>query len=111
MCRRSPARLRRRSWGESRSLPRSRAPSRPLIVVFDDIQWAEPTLLDLVEYLAAFAQDAPLLLLCVARPHLFELRPGWSTPRAYVSLVVLEPLGGAQTELLVHELGDLPADA
>src|SRR5207248_3167776 len=42
---------------------------------------------------------------------LFELRPGWSTPRAYVSLVVLEPLGGAQTELLVHELGDLPADA
>ncbi|TMK68895.1 MAG: hypothetical protein E6G50_13995 [Actinobacteria bacterium] len=98
------------AWGFRRLLE-TVAGDTPLIVVFDDIQWAEPTLLDLIEYLAAFAQDAPLLLLCMARPQLFELRPGWSTPRGNALLLILEPLGGTEAELLVEELGDLPAQA
>jgi class 3 adenylate cyclase/tetratricopeptide (TPR) repeat protein len=97
------------AWG-FRRLFEIIAAEGPLIVVFDDIQWAEPTLLDLIEYLAAFARDAPLFFLCMTRPDLLELRPGWSTPRANTVLLTLESLGGAEAELLVDELADLPAD-
>ena len=51
----------------------------PVVVLFDDIQWAEPTFLDLVEYLAGWIRDAPVLLLCAARPDLEDLRPAWGT--------------------------------
>ncbi|HEX4929272.1 MAG TPA: AAA family ATPase, partial [Gaiellaceae bacterium] len=54
------------------------ASRRPLIAVFDDIQWAEPTFLDLVEAVAKQSRDAPLLLLCMARPDLLELHPAWA---------------------------------
>ncbi len=49
------------------------AHQRPLIVLIDDLHWAEPTLLDLLEYVIGFASSAPLLLLCLARAELFEL--------------------------------------
>src|SRR5204863_2005298 len=54
---------------------------RPLVVVLDDIHWAEPTLLDLLEYVVGFSSGAPILLLCLARPDLFDVRPSWSAPR------------------------------
>jgi class 3 adenylate cyclase/tetratricopeptide (TPR) repeat protein len=50
---------------------------RPLVLVLDDIQWAEPAFLDLVEYLAGWSRDAPILVCCLARPDLAELRPAW----------------------------------
>ncbi|MEX0851538.1 MAG: adenylate/guanylate cyclase domain-containing protein, partial [Gaiellaceae bacterium] len=50
-----------------RRLLEARASERPQIVVLDDIQWAEPTFLDLVEHVADFSRDAPIFLLCVAR--------------------------------------------
>ena len=75
-------------WGEAggtedafwavRKLLEYLARERPLVVVFDDIHWAEPTFLDLIEHLADWTRDAPVLLLCVARPELLEIRPGWS---------------------------------
>ena len=49
---------------------------RPLVVVFDDIHWGEPTFLDLVETVAEQSREAPILLLCMARPELLEVRPG-----------------------------------
>ena len=49
----------------------------PLVVVFDDIQWGDETFLDLVESTALLSAEAPLLLLCMARPDLVERRPGW----------------------------------
>ena len=55
------------------------ATDRPLVVVFDDIHWAEPTFLDLLEYLAGHARDAALLVVCVARPDLLDLRPTWTS--------------------------------
>jgi class 3 adenylate cyclase/tetratricopeptide (TPR) repeat protein len=97
------------AWG-FRRLFETIAGAVPLIVVFDDLQWAESTLLDLIEYLAAFARDAPLFVLCIARPDLLERRPGWSTLRENTVLVTLESLGGAEAELLVDELGELPED-
>jgi class 3 adenylate cyclase/tetratricopeptide (TPR) repeat protein len=94
------------AWG-FRKLFEALAQSEPLVVVLDDIHWAEPTLLDLIEYVSTFARDAPLLLLCMARPDLFELRPGWAAPRQNAMLVALEPLAEEETETLVDELRDV----
>ena len=49
-----------------------------LVVVFDDVHWGEPTFLDLVEHVVERARDAPILLVCLARPELLEVRPGWA---------------------------------
>jgi class 3 adenylate cyclase/tetratricopeptide (TPR) repeat protein len=94
------------AWG-FRRLFEALGQEHPLIVVLDDIHWAEPTLLDLIEYIAAFAQEAPLLLLCTARPDLFDLRPAWATPKPNATLLTLEPLAGEQAEALVSELGEV----
>ena len=97
------------AWG-FRMLFERLAREQPLIVVFDDIHWAEPTLLDLIEYMTAFAQDASLLLLCTSRPDLFDLRPAWATPKPNASLLALEPLAAEQAELLVEMLHELPQE-
>ena len=68
------------------------AVSRPLVVVVDDIHWAEPALLDLLEYVLGFSSGAPILLLCLARPDLFDARPSWAAPRPRTTLVSLAPL-------------------
>ena len=94
------------AWG-FRKLFEALGQERPLIVVLDDIHWAETTLLDLVEYVATFAQDARLLLLCLARPDLFEFRPAWAAPKPNATLLTLEPLAGDETETLVEELRHL----
>jgi class 3 adenylate cyclase/tetratricopeptide (TPR) repeat protein len=95
------------AWG-FRKLFETLAHERPLIVVFDDIHWAESTLLDLIEYVSTFAREASLLLLCMARPDLFELRPGWATPRPNAVLVTLEPLAENEAGTLVNVLSDVP---
>jgi class 3 adenylate cyclase len=76
------------------------AERRPLVVCLDDAHWAEPTLLDLVEYLAAFA-TGPIVLLCIARAEVLEARTGLgSAPR-----IELEQLREQETEELVAALG------
>ena len=60
-----------------RRLLETLARERPVVLVLDDIQWAEPAFLDLVEYLAGWSRDAPILVCCLARPDLAELRPAW----------------------------------
>ena len=92
------------AWG-FRKLFEALARTRPLILVLDDIHWAEPSLLDLIEYVATFAQDVPLLVLCTARPDLFEVRAAWATPKPNMTLLTLEPLAGSDTESLVDALG------
>ncbi|HEY4236488.1 MAG TPA: adenylate/guanylate cyclase domain-containing protein [Gaiellaceae bacterium] len=70
--------------------------TRPLLVLLEDVHWAEPTLLDLVEHVSRWSRDAPILLLCVAREELLEARPRWEG-----ALVRLEPLSADDsTELL-----------
>ena len=68
------------------------ADQRPLVVVFDDIHWGEPTFLDLVEYLADWTRDVPVLLLCLARPELLDVRPDWGGGKLNATSVLLEPL-------------------
>jgi class 3 adenylate cyclase/tetratricopeptide (TPR) repeat protein len=61
----------------ARRFAESIALATPTVLVFEDVQWAEPTLLDLVEALAGRCRDAPLMLLALARPELLDARPGW----------------------------------
>ena len=65
---------------------RQLAARRPLVVVFDDIHWAEPTFLDLLEYLADSLDGVPAVLVCLARPELLEVRGDWMTSKANASL-------------------------
>jgi class 3 adenylate cyclase/tetratricopeptide (TPR) repeat protein len=76
----------------------------PLIVVFDDIHWGQPTFLDLLEYLAERIRAAPVLIVCQARPELLDTRPGWTTGRPSAPLVTLHPLSGAETDGLISNL-------
>ncbi len=77
---------------------------RPLVVVFDDIHWGEPTFLDLIEYLADRIRTAPAMLLCLARPELLELRPGWTGTQPNATIVSLDPLSGEEIEGLIRNL-------
>src|SRR5207244_8330423 len=81
-----------------RKLIEAAASEQPLLLVFEDIHWAEPTLLDLIEHLADRAA-APIMLLCLARPELVEERPSW-TPA-----LVLEPLEASEAQELAGRLG------
>jgi class 3 adenylate cyclase/tetratricopeptide (TPR) repeat protein len=86
----------------------------PLVVVVDDLHWAQPALLDLLEQVAALAREARILLVAVARPELLEQRPGWSGGRLNASTMLLEPLAAEESAtLLEHLAGEaaLPADA
>ena len=80
------------------------AAQRPLVVVFDDIHWAEPTLLDLIEHLADWTRDAAVLLVCIARPELLEVRPGWGGGKMNATSILLEPLPGDEASQLVDNL-------
>jgi class 3 adenylate cyclase/tetratricopeptide (TPR) repeat protein len=86
------------------------AASRPLALVVDDVHWADSALLDLIEYVAASSTEAPIFVLCTARPDLLDLRPTWASPRPGSTLVLLEPLGSRDADALVDALGrELPA--
>jgi DNA-binding SARP family transcriptional activator len=74
----------------------------PLVVLLEDLHWAEPTLLDFVEYLAAWPVETPLLVVCLTRPELRDERPGLG---AEAEVLRLEPLEDAAIDLLVGELG------
>ncbi len=88
-------------WSARRYLE-ALAAARPLVAVLDDLHWAEPTLLDLIEYIADFA-SAPILLLCTARSDLLEARPAWTAPRGNAVALVLEPLQSEDAAALLDE--------
>jgi class 3 adenylate cyclase/tetratricopeptide (TPR) repeat protein len=80
-------------FAATRSLFEDLARERPLVAVFDDVHWAEETLLDLIEHLSVRLGAAPVLLLCLARPELAERRPQWlSRPETTVTLEALSEL-------------------
>jgi class 3 adenylate cyclase/tetratricopeptide (TPR) repeat protein len=87
-----------------RKLLEALAHERPLVVGLDDLERAEPTFLDLVEYVLGFATDAPILLLAMARPDLLEHRPSWSAPRPNSTSILLEPLSPEESESLIEQL-------
>ena len=88
----------------TRSLLDALARERPLVVFFEDVHWAEPTFLDLVEYLAERVQGVPILLVCIARPELLEERPGWGRGNPNASSLLLERLSDSDCEALIANL-------
>jgi class 3 adenylate cyclase/tetratricopeptide (TPR) repeat protein len=85
------------------------ARKRPLLLIIDDLQWAESTFLDLLEYISGWTTKAPVMLCCLARADLLELRPSWGLPRPNASAILLEPLNESETdELIGNLLGRLP---
>ncbi|HEU0248958.1 MAG TPA: adenylate/guanylate cyclase domain-containing protein [Gaiellaceae bacterium] len=95
-----------------RRLLETRAAERPQVVVIDDLQWAEPVFIDLVEHVADLSRDAPIFLLCVARTELLDVRPGWGGGKLNATSLLLEPLGADECgELMDHLVPGTPLDA
>jgi class 3 adenylate cyclase/tetratricopeptide (TPR) repeat protein len=84
------------AWAFRKTLEHAAA-ERPLVVVFDDIQWGEQTFLDLIEHVALLSAGAAILVLCIARPELAERRPTWPVT------LRLEPLHDADVERLIPD--------
>jgi class 3 adenylate cyclase/predicted ATPase len=87
-----------------RKLFEEAARERALVVVWDDLHWGEPTFLDLVEHVADWSRDAPILLLCLARPELLDERAGWGGGKLNATTVLLEPLERDVCEALLDAL-------
>jgi hypothetical protein len=89
------------------------ADERPLVLVFEDLHWADDNLLDFVDHLIEWAGAVPLLVVCTARPELLTRRPGWGGGKPNVLSVSLSPLSKEETAHLVGSLLErsvLPAE-
>jgi predicted ATPase/class 3 adenylate cyclase len=87
-----------------RKLFEALAARRPLVVLFDDVQWGEQTFFELIEHVAEWAHDKPLLLVCIARPELYDARPGWGGGKVNATSIKLEPLDEAESDQLIAAL-------
>jgi class 3 adenylate cyclase len=92
-------------WGV-RKLLESVAAQKPLVAVIDDLHWAEPTLLDLIDHIADWSREAPILLLAIARPELLDARPHWGGGKLNATTILLEPLGPDDSARLIGNLVD-----
>ncbi len=87
-----------------RKLLEAAAREVPLVCVFDDIHWGEPSFLELIEQVAALSRDAPLLLCCTARLELLEHRPGWGAGIPSATTIALEGLSPEETDALIEHV-------
>jgi class 3 adenylate cyclase len=76
----------------------------PLVVVFDDIHWGEATFLELIEHVADWSRDVPIVILCIARPELLEIRPQWGGGKANAISMLVDPLTEPECARLIGEL-------
>jgi class 3 adenylate cyclase/tetratricopeptide (TPR) repeat protein len=90
-------------WAVRRLLEAIARP-QPLLVAFDDIQWAEPPLLDLIEYLAGYVTSAAVGVVCLARDDLLERRPSWATAFGRGATLRLRPLSDTDSAKLLRGL-------
>jgi class 3 adenylate cyclase/tetratricopeptide (TPR) repeat protein len=90
-------------WAMRRALE-ALARRQPVVLVVDDLQWAEPTFMDFLDHVAVWARDVPLVLLAMARPELRDARPGWGEDRPNATSVLLQPLADEETADLLRLL-------
>ena len=83
----------------TRKLLETLARNRALLVVLEDVHWAEPTFLDLLEYLVGWSTDASIALVCLARTELLDARPAWTS-----DTIALRPLTTEETEDMLQTL-------
>jgi predicted ATPase/class 3 adenylate cyclase len=84
----------------------------PLVLVFEDLHWADTALLEFIEHVVDWATDVALLVMCTTRPELYERSPDWGGGKRNASTISLAPLSGRETATLVEALLDgakLPA--
>jgi class 3 adenylate cyclase/tetratricopeptide (TPR) repeat protein len=94
-----------------RRLLEGRAAEQPQVVVIDDLQWAEPAFVDLVEHVADLSRGVPVFLLCVARTELLDARPDWGGGKLNATSLLLEPLADDEcAELIERLVADAPLD-
>jgi tetratricopeptide (TPR) repeat protein len=76
----------------------------PLVLVFEDLHWADDSLLDFIDHLVEWAGGVPMLVVCTARPELLTRRPGWGGGKLNAATISLAPLSNDDTARLVHAL-------
>ncbi|TMC64131.1 MAG: hypothetical protein E6J16_07295 [Chloroflexota bacterium] len=87
------------------------AADKPVLVVVDDLQWADPAILELIQHVTQRSTSVPVLWMCVARPEFLEMHPQWGAGRSNTSLTTLNPLNPAETSTLISrllEVEDIP---
>ncbi len=102
-----PQRMREAFFAAVRTAIEAMARRNPLVLVFEDIHWADQGMLDLVEHLGQWVRG-PLMILCLARDELLERRPGWGGGRRGATSIFLEPLNEQETRELIASL--MPAE-
>jgi class 3 adenylate cyclase/tetratricopeptide (TPR) repeat protein len=80
------------------------ASTRPLVLVFEDLHWADLPMLTFIDHLVEWSSEVPMLVLCTARPELYELLPGWGGGKRNSTTISLGPLDLADTAQLVSAL-------
>lgn len=80
------------------------AADSPFVVVFEDLQWADDVMLEFVEHLVDWVVGLPLLVVCAARPELYERDPSWGGGRRNSTSVALPPLSHQETAMLLGSL-------
>jgi DNA-binding SARP family transcriptional activator len=76
------------------------ARTRPVVLIFEDVHWAKPSLLDIIEQLVDFSRDAPILIVCLARLELLSERRAWGGGRRNSGAILLSPLSEAESRAL-----------
>jgi class 3 adenylate cyclase/tetratricopeptide (TPR) repeat protein len=92
------------SFGAWRRFFEALAERRPLVLVFEDLHWADDDLLDFVDHLVDWASGVPLLVVCTARPELLERRPHWGGGKLNALILSLAPLSDSDTARLISAL-------
>jgi len=95
---------REESFAAWRAFLEAVAAQRPLVVVVEDLHWADGTLLEFLEQLVDWSSGVPLLVLCTARPELHELHPAWSGGKRNATTISLSPLSSDDTARLIAAL-------
>jgi class 3 adenylate cyclase/tetratricopeptide (TPR) repeat protein len=88
------------------------ASTRPLVLVFEDLHWADDAMLEFVEHLVDWSSGVPILVLCTARPELYERQAGWSGGKRNAATLALSPLTTDESDELISALlgsGELDA--
>jgi class 3 adenylate cyclase/tetratricopeptide (TPR) repeat protein len=80
------------------------AEERPLVLVFEDLHWADPALLEFIEHLVDWVTGVPMFVVCTARPELYDKHPNWGGGKRNINIVSLAPLSDSETAQLISSL-------